>query len=59
MTVTFRAGRGVREHAQRAGVHLAGTAIYYVSKPAPNEFILGFSAIGERTIRNGIQRLAR
>jgi GntR family transcriptional regulator/MocR family aminotransferase len=59
MTVTFRAGRRVRARAQRAGVHLAGTEIYYVSTPAPNEFILGFSAIGERTIREGIGRLAR
>jgi DNA-binding transcriptional MocR family regulator len=58
MAVTFRAGRGVRARAQRAGVHLAGTEIYYRSKPAPNEFILGFSAIGERTIREGIKRLA-
>src|SRR5205814_4777045 len=59
MTVRFRAGSAVRARAQRAGVHLAGTEIYYTSKPAPNEFILGFSAIGERTIREGIKRLAR
>ena len=59
MTVTFRAGRRVGARAQRAGVHLAGTEIYYMSTAAPNEFILGFSAIGERTIREGIRRLAR
>ena len=59
MTVTFRAGSGVRTRAQRAGVHLSGTEIYYRSKPAPNEFILGFSAIGERTIREGIKCLGR
>ena len=58
MTVTFRAGSAVRARAQRAGVHLVGTELYYVSKPAPNEFILGFSAIGERTIREGIKRIA-
>ena len=58
MTVTFRAGSGIRARAQRAGVHLAGTEVYYSSKPAPHEFILGFSAIAERTIREGIRRLA-
>jgi GntR family transcriptional regulator/MocR family aminotransferase len=58
LTVTFRAGRAVRARAQRAGVHLAGTEIYYTSTPARNEFILGFSAIGERTIREGVKRLA-
>jgi len=59
MTVTFPAGRGIRARAQRAGVHLAGTEIYYLSKPAPNEFILGFSAIGDRAIRESVKRLAR
>jgi DNA-binding transcriptional MocR family regulator len=34
-------------------------SIYSMSQPAPNEFILGFSAIGERTIREGIKRVAR
>jgi len=29
--------------------------IYYMSKPAPHEFILAFSAIGERTIREPLQ----
>ena len=32
--------------------------IYYISKPASHEFILGFSAIGERTIREALQRIA-
>jgi GntR family transcriptional regulator / MocR family aminotransferase len=59
MTVTFPAGRGIRVRAQRAGVHLAGTEIYYMSKPAPDEFILGFSAIGDRAIRESVKRLAR
>jgi GntR family transcriptional regulator / MocR family aminotransferase len=58
MTVTFRASHQVRAHAQASGVHLAGTEIYYESRPAANEFILGFSAIGERTIREGIKRIA-
>ena len=59
MTVTFQAGTAVGARAQQAGVHLAGTEIYYLSNPAPDEFIFGFSAIGERIIREGIKRLAR
>ena len=58
MTVTFRAAAQVRARAQAAGVHLAGTDIYYPATPPRNEFILGFSAIGERTIREGIKRIA-
>jgi GntR family transcriptional regulator / MocR family aminotransferase len=58
MTVTFRASHQVRARAHASGVHLAGTEIYYESRPAANEFILGFSAIGERTIREGIKRIA-
>jgi GntR family transcriptional regulator/MocR family aminotransferase len=57
MTVTFRTAELVRARAEARGVHLASTEIYYQSKPAKNEFILGFSAIGERTIREGIRRL--
>jgi len=30
-----------------------------MSKPAPHELILGFSAIGERTIREALKRIAR
>jgi DNA-binding transcriptional MocR family regulator len=29
-----------------------------MSDAPPNEFVLGFSAIGERTIQEGIKRLA-
>ena len=39
-------------------VHLAGSAMYYLGKAPANEFVFGFSAIGERTIREGIRRLA-
>jgi GntR family transcriptional regulator/MocR family aminotransferase len=58
MTVTFRAPRQVRARARASGVHLADTRIYYPSKPATNEFILGFSSIGERTIREAVKRIA-
>jgi GntR family transcriptional regulator/MocR family aminotransferase len=58
MTVRFRDADAVRARAHASHVHVAGTALYYRSKPAPDEFILGFSAIGERTIREGIKRIA-
>ena len=58
LTVIFKRGTDVRATAERNGVRIAGTGIYYLSKPAPNEFILGFSALGERTIREAVKRLA-
>jgi GntR family transcriptional regulator/MocR family aminotransferase len=58
MTVTFRAPHLVQARAQASGVHLASTDIYYESKSVKNEFLIGFSAIGERTIREAIKRIA-
>jgi GntR family transcriptional regulator / MocR family aminotransferase len=58
LTATFARGSGVRARAAENGVHLTGTGIYYLSKPVPDEFILGFAAIGERTIREAVKRLA-
>ena len=58
LTVTFQRGTQVRASAERNGVRIAGTGMYYLAKPAPNEFILGFSALGERTIREAVKRLA-
>jgi GntR family transcriptional regulator/MocR family aminotransferase len=58
LTVRFGGGHGVKQRAERAGVHLAGTGLYYANKPAANEFIFGFAATGERTLREGVRRLA-
>jgi GntR family transcriptional regulator/MocR family aminotransferase len=58
VTVRFAKRVDVRTRAQRHGVHLTDTGIYYLSRPPANEFILGFSAIGERTIRECVKRLA-
>ena len=58
LTVRFRGADAIRARAERGGVHLAGTGFYYLSTPVPGEFILGFSAIGERTIREAVKRLA-
>jgi GntR family transcriptional regulator/MocR family aminotransferase len=48
-TVSARAGRN--------NVHLASTRPYYVSGAPANEYIIRFSAVRERAIREGIKRL--
>lgn len=58
LTVRFRDGIGLAARAKRNGVYLASTGIYYVSNAPPNEFILGFAALEERAIRDGVRRLA-
>jgi GntR family transcriptional regulator / MocR family aminotransferase len=49
---------GVAEKAAAAKVQLVTSAGCYLTEPPRGEFILGFSAIGERSIREGIRRLA-
>lgn len=50
----------VRQRAQANKVLLADAATYYLTpSPPAAEFVLGFSALGERTIREGVKRLAR
>ena len=58
LTVRFPRGARIGARAERAGVHLAGTGLYYMATPMPDEFIVGFAAIGERTIREAVKRLA-
>ncbi len=58
MTVRFTGESNLRARAERQGVHLASSDIYYLSKPAANEFILGFSATSERALREAVKRLA-
>jgi GntR family transcriptional regulator/MocR family aminotransferase len=48
----------VIERARANGVHLRSSKYFYVRNAPENEFIIGFSAIGERIIREGIKRLA-
>ena len=50
--------RGMAARAEAAKVLLMSTESYYITKPVRGEFILGFSSVGERTIREGIRRLA-
>jgi GntR family transcriptional regulator/MocR family aminotransferase len=58
MSVRFRAAAAMQARAERQGVHLAGSGVYYLGRAPANEFLLGFSAISERMIRDGIRRLA-
>jgi GntR family transcriptional regulator/MocR family aminotransferase len=58
MTVRFSGVRNLQVRAERNGVGLSSSDIYYQAKPVPDEFILGFSAETERTLREGIRRIA-
>jgi GntR family transcriptional regulator/MocR family aminotransferase len=57
LMVRFASGRAA-ERARRQGVNLTSTARFYLGEPPPHEYLLRFSAIGERTLREGIRRLA-
>jgi len=48
---------GMAEKAAAAKVQLVSSAACYLTEPPRGEFILGFSSIGERSIREGIRRL--
>jgi GntR family transcriptional regulator/MocR family aminotransferase len=48
----------VGARAARNHVRLVGADMYYLTRPPGREFVLGFSALGERTIREGVKRLA-
>ena len=47
----------VAERAERNRVQLLSASGYYLTKAPGNEYIFGFSAVGERTIREGVKRL--
>ena len=49
----------IAARAAARGVRLRSAADYYLHSAPPNQFILGFSTLGERAIREGIRRLAR
>jgi GntR family transcriptional regulator/MocR family aminotransferase len=55
--VCFDDGR-VELRSRLNGVHLVSAAGYYLAHPPAKEFLMGFSAIGERAIREGVKRLA-
>jgi GntR family transcriptional regulator/MocR family aminotransferase len=46
------------ERAARGRVQIVDTRDYYLRKPRRDEFVFGFSALSERSIREGVRRLA-
>ena len=58
-TLVRFAARDIAARAERQRVRLHSADAYYLSGRSPNEFIVGFSAIDERTLIAGIRRLAR
>src|SRR5215471_8865918 len=53
------ADSGVGRRAERNGVWITDAAVYYLRKAPVSEFVLGFSALGERAIAEGVRRLAK
>ena len=49
---------GMARRARDAGVRLADTRAYYLGTAPPDEFMLRFSAMGERALREAVRRLA-
>ena len=49
---------GVATRAARAGVHLVSTRSYYSGDAPAQEFIVRFTGLGERAIREAVRRLA-
>ena len=49
---------GILERAARNRVHLPSASAYYLGKAPRGEFVFGFSAIGERSIQEGVKRIA-
>ncbi len=49
---------GVGRRAARNGVYLVDAAAYHLGDAPPNAYLLGFSALDQDTIREGVRRLA-
>jgi GntR family transcriptional regulator/MocR family aminotransferase len=52
------ADEGIAERAERNKVQITDAAAYYLGQAPQGEYVLGFAALGERTIREGVKRLA-
>jgi len=57
MVVRFQAGTTLARGPQHR-VRLASTRHYYIAEAPRQEFLFCFSGIGERTIREGVRRIA-
>jgi len=60
MQILVRFRNGEREpDPARGGVRLTGASKYYFSNAPANEYVMGFTAITERALREGVSRLQR
>jgi GntR family transcriptional regulator/MocR family aminotransferase len=50
---------GFEQRAKRSKVQIVSTRDYYLGAPPADEFLLGFSALSEPSIREGVRRLGR
>jgi GntR family transcriptional regulator/MocR family aminotransferase len=50
--------QGIAQKAAAVKVQMISSASYYLTDAPRGEFVLGFSSIGERSIREGVRRLA-
>jgi GntR family transcriptional regulator/MocR family aminotransferase len=50
--------RGIMQRAMRNKVELVSADGYYLTPPPGGEFVLGFCAVRDRTIQEGVRRLA-
>jgi GntR family transcriptional regulator / MocR family aminotransferase len=48
---------GVAARAEAGRVQIASSTPYYLGKAPANEYVFGFSTLGERAIREGVRRL--
>jgi GntR family transcriptional regulator / MocR family aminotransferase len=48
----------VLKRARQNRVDIRGARVWYLNGPSPHELVLGFSELGERTIREAMRRLA-
>jgi len=58
MSLMARFAQDIEPRAQRNKVQIVNTSAYYFGKRPSNEYLFGFSLLGERAIREGIKRLA-
>ncbi len=47
------------ERARQAGVGIVSARLYYIGESRRGEFVLGYAALSERRIQEGVRRLAR
>jgi GntR family transcriptional regulator/MocR family aminotransferase len=57
-TLVRFAAKDIRARADRNDVRILSADSHYMSRESPNEFVIGFAATAERTLAEGVKRLA-